>query len=92
MDKKRVLLIRDYWQEVIVRETTEYYLTEEKYKELIRLHEQKDIVIRKLTYDELQSLEDILEEQNTGLITKEIIDENDMCDIQEINTQLKLDE
>ena len=70
MDKKRVLLIRDYWQEVIVRETTEYYLTEEKYKELIRLHEQKDIVIRKLTYDELQSLEDILEEQNTGLITK----------------------
>jgi hypothetical protein len=92
MDKKRVLLIRDYWQEVIVRETTEYYLTEEKYKELIRLHEQKDIVIRKLTYDELQSLEDILEEQNTGLITKEIIDENDMCDIEEINTQLKLDE
>lgn len=92
MDKKRVLLIRDYWQEVIVRETTEYYLTEEKYKELIRLHEQKDIVIRKLTYDELQSLEDILEEQNTGLITKEIIDENDMCDIKEINTQLKLDE
>ncbi len=92
MDKKRVLLIRDYWQDVIVRETTQYYLTEEKYKELIRLHEQKDIVIRKLTYDELQSLEDILEEQNTGLITKEIIDENDMCDIKEINTQLKLDE
>ena len=92
MNKRKVLLIEDYWQEVLVRKTTEYYLTEEKYKELIRLHEQKDIVIRKLTYDELQSLEDILEEQNTGLITKEIIDENDMCDIEEINTQLKLDE
>ena len=90
MNKRKVLLIEDYWQEVLVRKTTEYYLTEEKYKELLQLHKEKSINITDMSYEELQSLENILEEEHTGQITKEIRDENERCDIQEAGTYLNL--